>query len=67
MTVSVHIRPVVMRSMMIVARRYDLASLDHYRTKLETHRRLGRRLRTLRKIELGLAHNCGEILLKDVA
>ena len=58
MAVCQHLGPFVVRSVMIVAGRYDLAAFDHDRTKSEAHRTLRCRLGTLGKVKLGLIHDC---------
>ena len=56
MTMLVNLRSIVMRAVMVMTRGNDLAALDQYSTKRETHLTLRGSLGALRKIELRLIH-----------
>ena len=58
MAVRQHLWTFVMRSVVIVTGRYDLAAFNHDGTKGEAHRTLRCRLGTLGKVKLGLIHDC---------
>ena len=52
-----HLRAVVVRAVVVVAARDDLAALDEDGAEGEAHRALGRRIGALREVELRLAHD----------
>ena len=54
-----HLRAIVVRSVVVVAARDDLAAFDEDGAKGEAHRALGCRIGALGKVELRLAHDDG--------
>lgn len=52
-----HLGAVVVRSVMVVAARDDLAAFDEDRTEREAHRALRCRIGALREVELRLVHD----------
>ena len=51
-----HLCTVVVRSVVVVAARDDLAAFDEHRAEREAHRALRRRVGALREVELRLVH-----------
>ena len=54
-----HLRAVVVRSVVVVAARNDLAAFDEDGAEGKAHRTLGRRIGALGEVELRLAHDDG--------
>ena len=57
MAMRPHLGAVIVRPMVVVSGRYDLASLHHDRAQREAHRTLRRCLGALGEIELSLVHD----------
>ncbi len=51
-----HVRPVVVRSVVVVSGRDDFSALDHDGPEGEAHGTLRRGVGTLREVKLGLVH-----------